>query len=139
MISLVVPYAQASPNSPTGLYTGYGAHTVGNSIPWPLIEIGYNSRYLSFRHRTGVIAGRSAFELALRHKKALRLYPYITKGGNYYVVGYDRLYGAGLEYVSENRRHYVLFEWTYLEFRSYNSGDKDLSKSTFSLGFGQRF
>ncbi len=139
MIYLITLNTQAEQNSRTGFYVGYGIHTVGKSIPWPLIELGYNHPKFSFRHRTGVIAGRSAFELALRHENTTRLYPYITKGGNYYVVGHDSLYGVGLEYVAENQKNYALLEWTYLEYRSFRSGNKDLSKNTISLGVGRRF
>ncbi len=139
ILLLIAPCAQASQNSSMGFYTGYGAHTAGNSIPWPLVEIGYNSRNLSFRHRTGVIVGRSAFELAYRYEGAPRLYPYIATGYNNYVVASDRFYGAGLEYVTENRKHYVLFEWTYLKYSVSRFENNRLPKHTLSLGFGRRF
>ncbi len=135
----IAPYAQANQYSPAGFYIGYGAHTIAKSIPFPLIEIGYNSRNFSSRLRTGVFVGRSAFELAFRHDKTLRLYPYIATGFNSYVVGADRFYGTGFEYVTESGMHYALFEWTYLKYSSTRFGNKDLSENTLSLGFGRRF
>ena len=141
IISLAAVTTEALANendSKDGLFIGIGGHTL-DVLPTPTFDIGFDTSVANARIRYPFLGvGRLNLEVAARYDSAVKIYPYMTYGRDYYVVGFDSFIGIGIEYVFENERKYLLVEWTR---RGLKPGETDSDfnpKNTISIGFGLR-